>query len=88
MNEVLTHTDPPLEDAIELFNPTGAAADIGGWFLSNSKDNFKKFRIPDGVMVPAMSYAVFYETQFNSGAMPFTRIRCAQLPDAMTTASP
>ena len=22
INEVLTHTDPPLEDAIELYNPT------------------------------------------------------------------
>ena len=33
INEVLTHTDPPLEDAIELYNPTGSTVDIGGWFL-------------------------------------------------------
>jgi hypothetical protein len=31
INEALTHTDPPVEDAIELYNPTTAPADISGW---------------------------------------------------------
>ncbi|MGC3960960.1 MAG: lamin tail domain-containing protein [Verrucomicrobiota bacterium] len=31
INEILTHTDPPLEDAIELFNPTVSSVNIGGW---------------------------------------------------------
>ena len=30
VNEVLSHTDPPLEDAVEFFNPTPAALNIGG----------------------------------------------------------
>ncbi|HEY2953343.1 MAG TPA: lamin tail domain-containing protein, partial [Verrucomicrobiae bacterium] len=72
VNEVLTHTDPPLEDAIEIYNPTTATASIGGYYLSNSKDNFKKYRIPDGTTIPANSYQVFYENQFNAGATAFT----------------
>src|SRR5204863_4609139 len=35
INEILTHTDPPDLDAIELFNPTSSAADLGGWYLTD-----------------------------------------------------
>jgi hypothetical protein len=61
INEALTHTDPPLEDAIELYNATAATINIGGWWLSNSKDDPKKFRIPIGTTVAAGGYRVFYE---------------------------
>jgi hypothetical protein len=67
VNEVLAHTDPPLEDAIEFYNPTGAAVSIGGWFLSDSAANLKKFQIPAGTSLPANGYRVFYEYQFNGG---------------------
>ncbi len=72
INEVLTHTDPPLEDAIELFNPAGADVNIGGWYLSNTDGSFKKFRIPDGTMLTTHGFRVFYETNFNVGANAFT----------------
>jgi hypothetical protein len=61
INEALTHTDPPLEDAIELYNPTATAINIGNWWLSNSKDDPKKFRIPAGTTISAGGYRVFYE---------------------------
>lgn len=67
VNEVLAHTDPPLEDAIELHNPTGTAVSVGGWFLSDSAANLKKFQIPTGTSIPANGYRVFYEFQFNGG---------------------
>ncbi|HUT13829.1 MAG TPA: lamin tail domain-containing protein, partial [Thermoguttaceae bacterium] len=35
INEVLTHTDPPNVDWIELHNTTGAEIDVGGWYLSD-----------------------------------------------------
>jgi hypothetical protein len=66
VNEVLTHSDVPLEDAIELRNLTAAAVDISGWWLSDSKDALKKFRIPNGTLVPANGFRVFYETNFNN----------------------
>jgi len=69
INEVLTHTDPPLEDAIELFNPTTVPANIGGWYLSNSRSNYKKYRIPNDTTVPPGGFAVFYENQFNDPAL-------------------
>lgn len=60
INEILAHTDPPLEDAVELYNPTGADVSIGGWFLSDSPGNFKKYRIPNGTLLKAHGYAVFF----------------------------
>ncbi|MGC9035452.1 MAG: lamin tail domain-containing protein [Verrucomicrobiia bacterium] len=66
INEALTHTDLPLEDAIELYNPTDQAVDISGWYLSDSDNNLKKYRIPPGTVIPPHGYKVFYEYQFNS----------------------
>jgi hypothetical protein len=65
INEVLTHTDPPLEDAIELANVTAAPLNIGGWYLSDSQSELQKFRIPDGTVILAGGFTVFYEYQFN-----------------------
>jgi hypothetical protein len=66
INEALSHTDLPLEDAIELRNLSGSAVNIGGWFLSDAKHTLKKYRIPDGTVLPANGFKVFYENQFNS----------------------
>ena len=61
INEVLTHTDPPIEDAIELYNLTDAPIDLGGWYLSNKRATPKKFRFPVGTLIPAHGFRVFYE---------------------------
>jgi hypothetical protein len=46
---------------------------IGGWFLSDSKDSLRKFRIPAGTSIPGNGYTVFYEIQFNNdtNGVPF-----------------
>ena len=75
-NEVLAKTSQPLEDAIELRNPTGAAIDVSGWWLSDDYNpvldpalaQLKKFRIPAGTVIAAGGYAVFYEAHFNPAA--------------------
>ncbi len=75
VNEVLAHTDPPLQDAIELHNPTATPAPIGGWFLSDSSSNLKKFQVPAGLVIPAFGYLTFLEDDFNGGVgtlAPFT----------------
>lgn len=64
INEILTHTDPPLEDAVELFNPTASPVNIGGWYLSDSQSDLKRYRIPDDTIVPAGGFKVFYQYQF------------------------
>ncbi|HKS38900.1 MAG TPA: lamin tail domain-containing protein, partial [Verrucomicrobiae bacterium] len=68
INEVLSHTDPPLEDAVELFNPTTSAVDISGWYLSDDVAVLKKFRIPNNAVIQPGAYAVFYEAQLNAPA--------------------
>ena len=80
INEVLTHTDPPLEDAIELANLTAAPLNIGGWYLSDRQGELKKFRIPDGTVIPAGGFRVFYQYQFNPnpGVFPSFALDSAQ----------
>ncbi|HEY7115583.1 MAG TPA: lamin tail domain-containing protein [Tepidisphaeraceae bacterium] len=65
VNEVLSNTDATAKDAIELHNTTTADIDLSGWFLSDSSNNYRKFRIPDGTMLPAGGYLVFDEDDFN-----------------------
>ncbi|MBN1676119.1 MAG: lamin tail domain-containing protein [Kiritimatiellae bacterium] len=66
ISEALTHTDLPQVDAVELYNAGSAAADIGGWYLSDSADSYRKYRIPDATVLPAGGYAVFDEHAFNT----------------------
>lgn len=66
INEVLPHTDPPYEDAIELFNTGNDPVDLGGWYLSDSTEEPAKYRIPAGTTIAPLGYAVFYELQFNT----------------------
>jgi hypothetical protein len=70
INEVLTHSDPPLEDAIELHNPTDLEIDLGGWYLSDDPAVLKKYRIPATTVIPAGGYRVLYEYQFNDTNNP------------------
>ncbi len=65
VNEVLAHSDPPLEDAVELLNGTGTAVDLSGWYLSDDEDEPKKFVIPAGTLLGPGGFKVFYEYQFN-----------------------
>jgi hypothetical protein len=65
INEVLAHTNLPQLDAIELYNTTGAEITIGGWYLSDSNVNYKKFQIPAGTTLPAHGYIVYDEDDFN-----------------------
>jgi hypothetical protein len=62
INEVLSHqdTDNP-GDWIELHNTSASSINIGGWFLSDSRGNLKKFTIPAGTVIPANGYVVFTE---------------------------
>ncbi|MDP6634493.1 MAG: lamin tail domain-containing protein, partial [Phycisphaerae bacterium] len=74
INEVLTHTDLPLVDSIELHNTTAAPVDIGGWFLSDTwgssmnpgNGDYKKYTIAPGTSIPTGGYLVLDEDDFNS----------------------
>ena len=65
VNEVLSHTDSPRKDSIELLNTSAVAVDIGGWYLSDSGNQLKKFQIPLGTILGPNTYIVFDEGDFN-----------------------
>lgn len=67
INEILANSAPPFEDAIELHNPGPDTAEIGGWFLSDDRNEPRRFRIPDGSRLEPGGYAVFYEAQLRAG---------------------
>lgn len=70
INEIMPHTDPPLEDAIELYNPNGFPVDISGWYLTDARDTPNKFRIPQETVIQPDGYLVFYSKDFNNPALP------------------
>jgi lamin tail-like protein len=87
INEVLAHSDPPLEDAIELYNPTGLPVDIGGWWLSDDQDVYNKFRIPTGTRIDPGGYVVFYEQKKETFPPGFNMSDTAAFPDFALSSS-
>jgi hypothetical protein len=66
INEILTHTDLPQLDSIELFNPVPTNVNISGWFLSDDAAAPKKFRVPNGTVISSGGFVVFSEADFNA----------------------
>ena len=58
INEVLTFSQLDGREAIELFNPTDSAIDVGGWFLSDDSTNLLKRAIPQNTIVRPGEYVV------------------------------
>jgi len=74
INETLTHTDLPLEDAIELRNLSPQPIEIGGWWLSDDNGTLRKYQIPAPTTLPANGFVVIYEAVFTNrelAAIPF-----------------
>jgi hypothetical protein len=80
-SELLTHTDPPLEDAIELLNVTNVPVNIGHWWISDDRNTPKKFRIPADTVLPPGGRIVFYEWAGVPGASGFNTSGTGNTPD-------
>ena len=65
INEVLTHTDPPLKDTVELLNTTSQTIDISGWLLSDTASDLAKYIFPANTTIAPDAYLVLDESQFN-----------------------
>lgn len=65
INEVLSAPLGADKDFIELYNPNPAPVHLGGWFLTDAPSIPRKYRIPEGVIIPAGGYRVFTEDDFN-----------------------
>ncbi len=67
INEVLSNTDlvGGLTDSIELHNVSGTLVDLSGWYVSDSRNQLLKYRIPNGTILPPGGYLVLDESDFN-----------------------
>ncbi len=64
INEVLSHSHGVAPDWIELYNTSGSAIDISGWYLSDSDRHLtdsEAYQIANGTNIPPYGYVVFYE---------------------------
>lgn len=68
INEVVSRTDGDEVDAIELINKSDAAIDVSGWWLTDSTDDYQKYQIPDGSVIPAGNTLVL--NGFGTGENP------------------
>ncbi len=76
INEVMAHSHGTAPDWIELYNTTDDEIEIGGWYLSDSSSDLKKYRIADGETIASDSYKLFYEdTHFGDSSSDPGRIR-------------
>ncbi len=48
------------DDWIELFNNTDTDFDLSGYFLSDNPANLDKWEMPEGTIIPANGYAIFW----------------------------
>lgn len=64
----LTDSFGSLEDWVELYNPTSAAVDLSGWYLSNKVSNPAKWAFPAGATIPANSYLMVFCSKRNTAA--------------------
>ena len=74
INELLSASIAPATDFIELLNISGVSQSVGGWFLSDSSANYRKFKIPTGTSLAPGAYLVFDESHFNNPANPASLI--------------
>ncbi|MCQ2407864.1 MAG: CotH kinase family protein [Oscillospiraceae bacterium] len=59
-NSTLAAPDGQFYDYVELYNTTGSPVSIGGWTLSDDPADPARYRIPDGISVPANGFYVIY----------------------------
>ncbi|PKL88114.1 MAG: hypothetical protein CVV23_12025 [Ignavibacteriae bacterium HGW-Ignavibacteriae-2] len=71
INEVLSHTDKPYVDAVEIYNPNDAEVNIGGWYLTDDKTNPLKWKIPLGKIIPAKGYLVLAAGHYEGDQLLF-----------------
>jgi len=58
--QTVTDEEGVYEDWFELYNNSGQAVDLSGYFLTDNPDNLTKYQIPNGVSIPANGYLIFW----------------------------
>ncbi len=59
-NSTVADQDGEFDDWIELYNLSSSSRDISGYFLSDNKDHFSKWQIPQGTSIPGNGYLIVW----------------------------
>ena len=62
INELLAHAHAEASDWIEFYNAGSVPVNVGGWFLSDSKNDLARYEIAAGTTIEPHGYLVLYET--------------------------
>lgn len=54
------------DDWIELYNLSGAAIDLSGWYITDKPDNLTKYDIPTGTTILANDYLIIWADEDSS----------------------
>lgn len=49
-----------MEDWVELYNPSGTAVNLNGYYISDKASNPTKFQVPGSISIPANGYMMIY----------------------------
>jgi hypothetical protein len=72
----LLDADGDSSDWIEIYNPTDEAVDVGGWYLTNDRQDLAMWRFPKGVTVgPGAFLVAFASGKDRSGAELHTNFK-------------
>ena len=63
--EGITDEDGATSDWIEIHNPDGVAADLGGWSLTDDRGLLAKWTFPAGVSIPANGFLMVFASGKN-----------------------
>jgi hypothetical protein len=63
INELLAHSDNAAPDWVEIYNTTGDAISLGGWFWSDDEATPMKYRSAAGTVLEGGAYLVLDEAQ-------------------------
>jgi hypothetical protein len=75
INEILSNPIAPALQVVELWNPTSAPAEIGGWYLTDDATYPWKFQIPEGTNLAGGAFLTIDESQFNANPSLVTSFR-------------
>jgi hypothetical protein len=67
INELRTRSAGELRDSVEIFNPTPDDVNMGGWWLSEHRNQPYRYRFAADMIIPGGGYLVVDELDFAAG---------------------
>jgi len=71
INELLSRPGSGRRDSVEFFNPNPTNVHIGGWWLSDERNDPFGYLIPFGTFISAFGFLIIDDTQFGEGTNGF-----------------